>query len=995
MTKKNDLHVLLYKKKAEGVKNCKPLLKIIPNFESDDLELTNNYLPPPSKIKSSQDSVNDMPKVTLIFSNPADGFAVAFLHKVKFEESKTYGYAFGHWKFNNPITGIPMMRPDSSSIYFIDKNNTMLEMDLSFLKKTPQDLKRLSEKDELFRPQVIMNLPAGNAHDLSIFRTSEMYLRPRDQKQKEDFKEKVGYKQKDDDNIVQSMWSKISRASNKKDDLATQDTSSSKSAKLSWWSRLFCCSKHQRDDSEPSGVLKEIEDDEYDRYYELASWKIAVVTQDDNKRLLTVSVWCLHENRWLYKVTVKTPFIFDLKLAVNPTEKTHMLGKSHTFGKDSFHLSYFTQSLESREEEEQKTSWKMYLNYDFSLESENFSPKLLPLLMYRQLFATEKEDQDQNKKVIQAYLNLVYPHKILNVRAMFSIFYSLNDPEIFTSFLNNIKLESIFYDCRFYEIFFQDSSQNEARQCIMEAIKDFYEDSKQNTMINPKEAEWFMSQNNRETMNNEHSRELFKFLLLCPINKTLTMQLGLVKDRSYNIDEVIAKSDKTDPLNTITKIAGIDKILQRSNKVSVKESSDEDMNVFEEFKNLKLKLASASDKDKDFVTFEVYRSLCRADMSARSQGCTNLFITIQRLSDDDIQNEMLPMIYYKWSSMFHMALVYSMLYWLMAIAAYIFFGFQTDHKGWGGLVCVLNILFFIYEVVNGLSLEAKEYLSDLWNIFDLLMLVFSFANVIVILNTDSPDLIYYAWLRVVTVTFLWVRAITWLRVFSATRYLIAMVLQVFLDMRAFLIVFIAAILGYTFIWRLSPLLQAEDGLVPDPGDFYPAMYKPVMLIFGNGPTNESETENFKYIRFSINALGNVILSFAFLNFLIAIISGTFETFNEQRDIADCKELLNMIIEFNAFAAKFAFTKPAPSFYLTLQPTATPDEGMQMVEDDIDKLNETVEQRYDSLEATLVDHINQRFESIDDQLKSSVKQFAAKMRQETSNLKAAYMVQAAK
>lgn len=704
-----------------------------------------------------------------------------------------------------------------------------------------------------------------------------------------------------------------------------------------------------------------------DKQYEVERRaKLAVVTQEKhNDTELTVSVWCLHDRRWLYEFTVETPSRFALRPPpIKDVGKVdYHMSKHFTFSNEAFHIQYFLNAKVNNA----RYRTDLSIDYEFSNESDNYSTKILPTLMNEHSKMKSEEQKVEVLNKIRAYLRLNDPHMIQNVGTMFSIFYNMNESEIFEVFLEKTNLQKVFYQCRFYEIFFIDSDKNEVRECILDAIKQAFEDNNENYMINPKAANAFMSQNNGELMRNEYSRDFFKFMLQCPISAKHTGQLQDLKARAFDIDNNYFRASGH--------IGGFRLFWRRLFMTKRKKINEEellqDMNVAQEFSDLKAHIPR--NEDVDFTTYDAYRSLARISMASGSEDSTNLFLTIMRLSEDDIENQLAPLIYYKWKSLMMLGYLYSLFYWLMTSIAYAYFGFYTKNTVFAILLIVLTSLFFLYELKTSWALGPTEYFNDKWNYPDLLLLGFTIGSTVTLLLQEDHENIPMVSIRVIAVTLLWVRAITWLRVISPIRYLITMVVEVFWDMRAFMVVFITAILGYTFVWRLSPLLSInEDGIILDTPGFYDTLYVSVMLIFGSSPEGEDNGDPFGYVRFAINALGNIILSFAFLNFLIAVISGTYERVNERKDLYDCKELLKMIVEFNAVMHGLT-RKSDPAFFFTLHPMVKPDESKQQLKDKIEKLNTKVEKRSNDLHDKISALITDNMLKLDEEIKASFKQ----------------------
>ena len=183
----------------------------------------------------------------------------------------------------------------------------------------------------------------------------------------------------------------------------------------------------------------------------------------------------------------------------------------------------------------------------------------------------------------------------------------------------------------------------------------------------------------------------------------------------------------------------------------------------------------------------------------------------------------------------------------------------------------------------------------------MIILLYNTISIIVILSTvDTYDTIGISWMRVSIIVLLGIRSITWLRIFKPTRYLITMVLQVFIDIVPFIIILSSVIFIFAFVWRVSPTLGYIDPSTIDDLNlsFYQSIYDSTNIIFGNSPQSDPTGDRFTLIRFIVMIVGNVSLALALLNFLIAIISGTYEKINEDKDLHDAKELMDIVVEFD-------------------------------------------------------------------------------------------------
>jgi len=318
--------------------------------------------------------------------------------------------------------------------------------------------------------------------------------------------------------------------------------------------------------------------------------------------------------------------------------------------------------------------------------------------------------------------------------------------------------------------------------------------------------------------------------------------------------------------------------------------------------SLESTLSSLKDpRSVDISKFQPHISLIKLDLTPGSEFSFMMFGVMDRMDTNSLKTTLKPIIYHKWASVFKFAVCYTFLFWITTALAYIYFGYFFDVLPIGVVLALLNLLLILYEVKCWSSIGTKVYLSSIWNLTDLVIQSYCmFASILFMVHFRSSEFLSVLavnWMRVTIVPLLLVRAITWLRIFSPTRYLITMVLQVFLDIRPFLIILTTVIFTFSYMWRISVNL-----IEPDRGKeqtFYETLYSGVFIIFGSSPDYQDD-KPYDLVRFLVIILGNVVLALTMLNFLIAIISGTFENISEDKDLYDVKELITLIKDFDSF-----------------------------------------------------------------------------------------------
>ena len=374
------------------------------------------------------------------------------------------------------------------------------------------------------------------------------------------------------------------------------------------------------------------------------------------------------------------------------------------------------------------------------------------------------------------------------------------------------------------------------------------------------------------------------------------------------------------------------------------------------------------DPQRNAKEYQVYRTLVDLDTASGSPHSMRFFRMICKFPDEDLKTTLKPLFYFKYKVQYKYLLVYSLLDWSCSILAYLFFGFHFAAEWRLGLLvpiwAILGLkLFYEASCIVG---DWKLYFLDSWNAFDLLLALFTGFSTVA-LHQAQEEGATTRWLvavRLANMMMLMWRSVTWLRVFKPTRYLVTMILAVFNRMLFFLIILIAFILTYAFMWRVT-LSLAEAGAETQMS-FYSSLLYSTDIIFGNAANLTEDGQNVSVIQAIVHSLGNVVIALALLNFLIAIISGVYEEVNEDKELFDVKELMVLINELDTFWSGCRAILAAPARlvrgccagqkaqlrtgckYYVLAPPG-PDDGFAEVSSKLDALGQALDSRLGGLE----------------------------------------------
>ena len=255
------------------------------------------------------------------------------------------------------------------------------------------------------------------------------------------------------------------------------------------------------------------------------------------------------------------------------------------------------------------------------------------------------------------------------------------------------------------------------------------------------------------------------------------------------------------------------------------------------------------------------------------------------------------LILYKWKFVKWFLLPQAMLYglYILFLACYVIFngGESIMVLGW---IFALNLLLTGYEFFQ-MALTGVMYLKDIWNYVDVAR--FSICYVYSVFIFWDLDEFISKQLLVALVYLSMVRGISYFRLFDNTRYMINLLSEVIKDMTSFLILLTYSTYSFALIYfiMVNNILSTVAVDEADPSADNSAKpfshYVAIAYLLNLGTF---ETDAYGAFEWVIFFFASVINPLIMLNLLISIMGDTFGRVKEEQEIADMKELTEMVIE---------------------------------------------------------------------------------------------------
>ena len=279
------------------------------------------------------------------------------------------------------------------------------------------------------------------------------------------------------------------------------------------------------------------------------------------------------------------------------------------------------------------------------------------------------------------------------------------------------------------------------------------------------------------------------------------------------------------------------------------------------------------------------------DMRNGSQCARDFFRGLDGCINEVIMSDFRHLINYKWKILRPYILIHAIGFWLLVFFMSFHLVFNENSVLLLVLCIMMNAIYITYEGICAWG----EFYSHIFRDMNWLDLACYGINIIsLIVNWVSKESRFKYFIFVFDILFYFLRGITYLRIFKQTRYLISMILKVFIDMLSFITIL------FLFMVATSMISMNIGQLRGETEDFSKAFITTYLLALGEFQGLEEKNTLVEWIQFIVST---IIFTLVLLNLLIAIISNTYEEVKEQREFFDLKEKLGIISDFENFLCK--------------------------------------------------------------------------------------------
>ena len=291
--------------------------------------------------------------------------------------------------------------------------------------------------------------------------------------------------------------------------------------------------------------------------------------------------------------------------------------------------------------------------------------------------------------------------------------------------------------------------------------------------------------------------------------------------------------------------------------------------------------------------------------------CRNMLGLTENLRDEDLMGDYRYVIQYIWEVNRWTWVPLFLFLELMTLFFYYLFVIAYPQKGWAYiLTMIVSLIESILELMG--AMKEEDYFLQLENYIDIVVYPgMIITSSVIFADFSALQRPFFNFVVTLLILLSGLRAMNVLSLFKQTRYLNSMILSVFKD-----------IIGFTFITILFVFFFAVGGinmfhLSTDPkkefrglnwsgvSDLAHEMNEYYNNLFASWDDLEV-TNAYDGYRFTIYIITSVFLAFILANLVIAMISKTFEDFQEDKELIDTKLMVKLLKEHGTILSYFEF-----------------------------------------------------------------------------------------
>lgn len=261
------------------------------------------------------------------------------------------------------------------------------------------------------------------------------------------------------------------------------------------------------------------------------------------------------------------------------------------------------------------------------------------------------------------------------------------------------------------------------------------------------------------------------------------------------------------------------------------------------------------------------------------------------------------------------------------------------------VLMIFNTFFLVCEIPL-INYQPYNYIMDAWNVLDSSRILLVYIFGVFYWLSDSQDSFVAGLMLTIIILLSWIRGLAFFRIFKRTRYLVRIILEVFIDVIPFILVLSYCILSFAFVGYSLDIETVDFDKASSYELLIDEFNLQYLLNFG-----DINTENYSFVDwvqfFGASTLNSLIM----MSMIIALMGNTYERVDDLATIAEYKEMASYILEIESMLLWLNFKSKKKYFQFCYSRTKLEiGEEQAVIDEKLKKMKEKVNGFYTEISA---------------------------------------------
>jgi hypothetical protein len=247
---------------------------------------------------------------------------------------------------------------------------------------------------------------------------------------------------------------------------------------------------------------------------------------------------------------------------------------------------------------------------------------------------------------------------------------------------------------------------------------------------------------------------------------------------------------------------------------------------------------------------------------------------------------------YKWRQIQYLVYLQLLIFSMYLLILTYFVSTSRDETWIVIILLIFNTFFLICEIPL-INYQPYNYIVDAWNVLDSSRILLVYIFIGIFFYSEEKSFIEGFTLTII-ILLSWIRGLAFFRIFRRTRYLVRIILEVFIDVVPFLLVLCYCILSFAFVGYSLDIETVEFSSSHAYVMLTDEFNLQYLLNFG-----DINTEKYSFVDWVQFFGATVLNSLIMMSMIIALMGNTYERVDDSAVIAEYREMASYVLEIES------------------------------------------------------------------------------------------------